>query len=174
VVLGTDSEIPLYLLKVWARDLEFDVRDRARLLVGLLTAQSERLQEAAPQILNPDRTPAKWTELESERQFAIGTLSQFFGREVAGYEALPDWANEAEIPPDSVRMPAQKAVPKKQGSRNPEEEDSEEEGEVDISEFFDTEKDAVEAVGRGEEAEEDPGEEEVDGEGEEDIDGFFD
>jgi hypothetical protein len=175
VVIGTESEIPLYLLKACTQDPAFDIRDRARLLLALLTAPSESLRAKAREILNPQKKPAKWTETATERQFVIGTLSQYFAREVGGYEPLPDWAEEADIPPASVRMPEKKAVVRR--ARSEEEEPGEEE-DVDVNEFFETEKAAVERNDADDDAEEaaeeDAAEEEVDGEPEEDINGFFD
>jgi AP-3 complex subunit beta len=173
-IFGSDSEIPLYFLKICARNPEFDIQDRARLLVALLLTPSENLRLKAREILSPCRPPAKWTDQGSESQFTIGSLSQLFGREIAGYERLPEWAENGEIPPDSVRMPPKKAPVKRVLGH---EEDGDEEEDIDISEFFDAEKGTA-PVPEGEEdgeelAEEEGEEEEVDGEPEEDIDGFF-
>jgi AP-3 complex subunit beta len=174
VVIGSQSEIPLYFLKICARDLEFDIRDRAKLLIGILTTPSEGFQAKTRQVLNPERRRAKWTEIEKGKEFVIGSLSQFFGREVGGYEPLPDWAEEAEIPPDSVRLPPKKMPIKKSHIESEGEEVGEEE-DLDINEFFDTEKEQKsknEGIDRGE-GEEEATEEETDVEPEEDIDGFF-
>jgi AP-3 complex subunit beta len=172
VVIGTQSEIPLYFLRVCARDLEFDIRDRSRLLIGILTTPSESLQTKARQIFNPELKSAKWTEIEREKQFVIGSLSQFFGREVGGYEPLPDWAEESEIPPDSVRLPPKK-LPIKKSRVESEEEDVLEEEDLDINEFFDHEKEKADKKEEIDEGEEEVTEEETDVEPEEDIDGFF-
>jgi AP-3 complex subunit beta len=136
VAVGTESEVPLYFLKMSESDEAFDIRDRARLLVALLSAPSESLKAKTREMLTPISPPATWTDPKPEREFVIGTLSQFFGRELGGYEALPDWAEASELPADSVRLPPRQEAPSGRCGA-PEEEGWEEEDDVDISAFFD-------------------------------------
>jgi AP-3 complex subunit beta len=101
IALGSDSQIPLYLLKVCEKDSEFDVRDRARLLLTLVESTNEKIQSRLKGLLFPPRKPPNWSALDRSTNFQIGTFSQLFDRPVSGYEPLPEWA--VELPDSSVR-----------------------------------------------------------------------
>jgi AP-3 complex subunit beta len=107
MALGADPGIPLFLLKKCERDTEFDVRDRARLLLALVESTTETRKARLKGLLFPPRKEPDWGAAEKAAlAFQIGTFSQLFGRTIGGYEALPDWAEEAELPADSVRNSA--------------------------------------------------------------------
>jgi AP-3 complex subunit beta len=103
VAVGAETPIPLFVVRVCARDSEFDVRDRGRLLLALLSAPGDRLREQVRGMLVTQKTKPDWPELGGGRVFQIGSLSQYTGRELPGYEALPEWADSSELPPESVR-----------------------------------------------------------------------
>jgi len=91
----------------------------------------------------------------------IGTVSQFFGREMPGYDPLPEWAEEGELPPESVR-----AAVKRIGGQeflvgiDRDEEPGDDDDGGDINAFFGDEPGAEEDGG-DEEDEADAGENEV-------------
>jgi AP-3 complex subunit beta len=104
IALGSESQVPLYLLKVCERDTEFDVRDRARFLLALLESGNQKIQSRLRELLFPPRKPPNWSALDrSSNNYQIGTFSQLFDRALGGYEPLPDWAPEEELPDSSVR-----------------------------------------------------------------------
>ena len=136
VVVGTESEIPMYLLKVCERDTEFDVRDRARFLVAILETTNEKIKSKLKELLFPPRKPPKWTAVDSSvGQYQIGTFSHLFNREVSGYEPLPEWADESELPPDSVRVQIRK-LPDGTTTQIQEVGDDNDNEDVDIEDFF--------------------------------------
>lgn len=136
VVLGTESQVPMYLLKICERDTEFDVRDRARFLVALLETTNEKIKNSLKELLFPARKPPKWTTVDSSvSQYQIGTFSHLFSREVSGYEPLPEWAEESELPPDSVRTQIKK-LPDGTTAEVKEIENGSDEGEIGIEDFF--------------------------------------
>jgi AP-3 complex subunit beta len=188
IALETSSEVPVFILRTCGRDTEFDVRDRARLLLALLNAPNQRLREGMKTVLATAAKPPKWATQLEETEFIIGSLSQYFGRELPGYEPLPEWAEESEIPPDSVRAPVRKIGGMEIVVGGDEEDEEDEEEEFDINEFFGDErpKKVAEVAGAGdeedeaeqeEEAEADeadaPADENADAE-EDDLEGFFD
>jgi hypothetical protein len=125
-------------------------------------------------MLAPVRPPPEWPELSTGREFQIGSLSQFAGRELSGYEALPEWADPAEIPPDSVRE-VRKQAPVR-GTAEPE--DGEEEDEINFNDFFGDDAPQSRATDdtvahEEEEGNADEYEDEDEPEGD-DLDGFFD
>jgi AP-3 complex subunit beta len=180
-VLGCESQVPLYVVKLCARDAEFDVRDRAQFLRALLETENEQLKSNLRAVLFPPGKIPKWSNLERTRpQFLIGTLSHYFGRELGGYEPLPQWAEESDLPPDSVRNPVKKIDGKEVVIGDEDDGEEDEEGVIDINAFFGEVKedgDAEEEEEGGEEEEPaeqtaaaaDEGDEE-----EQDLDGFFD
>jgi AP-3 complex subunit beta len=103
IALGTDSQIPLYLLKVCERDAEFDVRDRARLLLALIESTNDLIRSRLRALLFPPRKPPNWSALDRSTNFQIGTFSQLFDKKVSGYDPLPDWAPPEELPDSAVR-----------------------------------------------------------------------
>jgi AP-3 complex subunit beta len=146
VVCGTESQVPMYLLKLCERDTEFDVRDRARFLLALLETKNEKLQGRLKQLLFPERKAPIWVGKEIVgTEYQIGTFSQFFGKEVSGYEPLPDWVEESEIPDETVRTPVRKSVNGEIIVVNNKLDDPEN---LDVNTFFDDEDDG--------EAEEEP------------------
>jgi len=130
------SEVPLYLLRRGERDTEYDVRDRARFLLALVEAKSEAIRGKLKELLFPPRKPPTWTAGENVcTEFQIGTFSHYFNRQIEGYDPLPDWADENNLPPDSVRMQTkveEKDSKKKERSK----EKGEEEVTSDLGDFF--------------------------------------
>jgi AP-3 complex subunit beta len=111
LVAGTDSKVPNYLLKFCERDTEFDVRDRARFLLALLETKNEKMHGKLRSLLFPERKAPVWSSKEViGTEYQIGTFSQFFGKEASGYEPLPEWVEESEIPDESVRIPVRKSA----------------------------------------------------------------
>ncbi|EAX98784.1 Adaptin N terminal region family protein [Trichomonas vaginalis G3] len=106
VASGEDRTIPIYILKIGERDPEFDVRDRSKFLLAILESDSDDIKNNLKELLFPARKTPNWTSTTSyNSEFMIGTLSHFLNRALPGYESLPDWAPEEEIPDDSVRTP---------------------------------------------------------------------
>jgi AP-3 complex subunit beta len=142
MALGSDSQIPLFLLKKCERDTEFDVRDRARLLLALVESTNDTIRARLRGLLFPPRKEPDWGAAEKAAlAFQIGTFSQLFGRSIGGYEALPDWADEAELPEDAVRNTV-RTVPGTGEKRPDTTDDREDTGEVmSIKDFFGSESD---------------------------------
>jgi AP-3 complex subunit beta len=103
LAVGTTSEIPLYLLKICERDAEFDVRDRAKFLLALIENKSEKIRSRLRSLLFPPRQEPNWSGVERPNQYTIGTFSQLFDRALGGYDPLPDWAPEEELPDPALR-----------------------------------------------------------------------
>ena len=146
IAIGTDSQVPLYVIKLGERDSEFDVRDRARFFRVLVDKSPDTIKSKLEQFLYPqnkkeetkpaeekpkeeeapkeegqepeteqkEEKPAeeeeekKETEEQepenpSQTEYQIGTFSHIFQRELPGYEDLPDWAPESELPDEKVR-----------------------------------------------------------------------
>ncbi|KAJ2351822.1 AP-3 complex subunit beta [Coemansia sp. RSA 2618] len=96
-------------------DVSFEVRDRARSLRGLypLPGYDDALAETAPHIKSIAREllgsidslssgsadPQSAARVGREREFTEGSLSLTVGREMRGYESLPDWPAQ---PPQNV------------------------------------------------------------------------
>jgi AP-3 complex subunit beta len=103
---GYDSAIPMYVLKVGERDSEFDIRDRARFLLCIVESDCEDIKAHIKELLFPVRKAPTWTAIDSGvSEFQLGTFSHFFNRAVSGYDPLPDWAPEDQLPEESVRTP---------------------------------------------------------------------
>lgn len=104
IIIGTESSIPMYILKIGERDSEFDIRDRAIFLLTLLESESEDIKSKLRDLIFPARQDPTWTSIDTtDNQFQIGTFSHFFNRGFSDYEALPDWADEQELPDSTVR-----------------------------------------------------------------------
>jgi AP-3 complex subunit beta len=156
IALGSESQVPLYLLKVCERDTEFDVRDRARFLLALLENGNQKIQSRLRELLFPPRKPPNWSAMDrSSNNYQIGTFSQLFDRALGGYEPLPDWAPEEELPDSSVRnvsADGKQIVVNDEGETGEEQED----GRVlDFDDFF---KEDGEAASEEEAAEEEAAE----------------
>jgi hypothetical protein len=106
--LGVESQVPDYILRLCERDPELDIRDRAMLFLAILDSQNDAIKSAVGRIFFPDVQAPAWAKIEAAPPFQIGTISQYFGRMMPGYEPLPDWAEEGERPPDSVRLPVKR------------------------------------------------------------------
>ena len=113
IASGDDSKIPLYILQVGERDAEYDIRDRAQFYLSIINNQSEEVIERLKIILFPPKPVSKLytdncDDYDSEyNKFTLGTLSHYFNKSMDGYEALPDWAPEDELPDESVRSQVQ-------------------------------------------------------------------
>lgn len=181
LAVGTTSEVPMYLLKIGARDSEFDVRDRARFLSALIHTKNNEIHSRLKELLFPPRKPPTWTHSDdARREFQIGTFSHFHNKSVGPYDPLPEWAEESELPPDSVRLPLRALS---NGKENIDMGDNDNSDDLDINNFFgnsDEEEEKVYYSENEEEAEyeyeeeEDAAEEEVqEAQDDEDIDDFF-
>lgn len=105
IAFGADQKVPSYVLQIGARDLEYDVKDRARFLTCLLGSKSESLQPSMRELICPERESTLMAPSIEVEEFQMGTLSHFFKKAVPGYDPIPDWAPESELPEDSVRNP---------------------------------------------------------------------
>jgi AP-3 complex subunit beta len=108
IAIGTNSKVPLYVLKIGERDQEFDIRDRAKFLLALVQNEAEEIQTNLKELLFPARNPPQWTADTGCSEFQIGTFSHYFNRAVGDYEPLPDWAVESDIPDEAVRQQVRK------------------------------------------------------------------
>jgi AP-3 complex subunit beta len=91
----------------------------------------------------------------SSNNYQIGTFSQLFDRALGGYEPLPDWAPEEELPDSSVRnvsADGKQIVVNDEGETGEEKEDG---GVLDFDDFF---REDGEAASEEEAAEEEAGE----------------
>lgn len=170
---GTEEKVPEFLLKLGQADVEFDIRDRARFLMALVNSKNELLHKKLEEIMFQPRTAPAWTQIDETNNFALGTFSHLFNHEVAGYEPVPEWAPEEQLPVDSVRRPLNAY-----GEVEEEDDGEEDENGVSLNEFFvgtdsGAEYEAEEEDGAEEEetGDEEVGEEEE--EGKEENDEFF-
>ncbi|KAL1919435.1 uncharacterized protein VTP21DRAFT_2128 [Calcarisporiella thermophila] len=98
-----------YVLNLARYDLNYDVRDRARLLRGLmldspaagveagvvLRAEKSVLQARWKQILLSEKdAPVVVSPSSGRQRFMLGSLSLVYNQEVPGYRPLPAWATE--------------------------------------------------------------------------------
>lgn len=162
IAVGTDSKVPLYVIQLGERDAEFDVRDRAKFFKALVGTKSEKMQAKLAEILYPATKAQESVEAEKEEEYQIGTLSHLLQRELDGYEGLPEWAPENELPDDSVRYP--NGVPEE--GNDEEEEDGDEKD--NIKQFFSDDDDQENAEYEEEENREEEEEEEEEGDDKED------
>ena len=103
-----------YLLELAKYDLEFDIRDKARMLRGLL------LDSACPEIKGGHEalflSKREWCQerggMFERGEFTINTLSHAVGHTVTGYEPIPDFPED--VPDSSIREPV---VPKGEDGR---------------------------------------------------------
>lgn len=103
IALELDSKVPLYLLKIGEKDPEFDIRDRAKFLIGLITNKTEEVRKNLKKILYPQQQAPVWINDEDNNYFVIGTTSHFFNHVFTGYEPLPEWVPEDQRPDENVR-----------------------------------------------------------------------
>lgn len=86
-----------YVIELCKFDIDYDVRDRARLVRAALSGDAS--------IVNPHKlfaakkpSPLIGYEEESKKRFTLGTLSNLVHHSVSGYAPLPDWRSDK---PDS-------------------------------------------------------------------------
>lgn len=128
-----ELQVPFYLLRICERDNEFDVRDRARFLLTLIESKSEKISKHLKELLFPKRSMPTWTAADFKNEYQLGTFSNFFNREVAGYDPMIDWAPDEELPDPSVRQPIRNA----DGTLPPGLDDENQDEQVlDIKDFF--------------------------------------
>jgi AP-3 complex subunit beta len=176
IALGIDPEIPFYVLKLADRDQEYDIRDRAHFFLAVLQGEDEVLRAGLKGIFFPPRLPPSWASSEGDKKWQIGSISQWVGREIEGYEGIPEWADEADLPDDAVRAPIKRIS----GVEMVLDEDESDGGGLSINDFFGDDGEEAEdeekkpAEQNEEEEEEEPVEEAAEEpEEEEDIDDFF-
>lgn len=131
-------EVPLYLIKLCARDHALDVRDRAKLIIALVESQNEKLKQNLNSILFPPQGEADEFEKvvqDEDEKYQFGTFSQMFKREISGYEPLTDWAPENELPDPSVRVPPQSIGAKESKKKRTKGNDDD----IDVDQFLDDE-----------------------------------
>jgi AP-3 complex subunit beta len=158
---GTQSKIPIYVLKLGERDNEYDVRDRARFLCALIETKATEISSKLQGLLFPERSAPNWTQADNfGTDFQIGTFSHFFNRELDGYEGLPDWAPEEEIPDESVRYSkAQASISKSYETSYGDDQEQDGEEAADLNSFFSDDQDdddEKEYYSEAEEEEEEP------------------
>ena len=91
-----------FLFNLAKYDLNYDVRDRGRLLRQLLNDPTLAKRILLVPKCVPDISKSLNTgNVDNSRQFRIGTLSHFLGKRCSEYEELPDWPEEQPDP--SVR-----------------------------------------------------------------------
>jgi hypothetical protein len=151
------------------------------LFLAILESQNDAIKGAVGRIFFPYVDAPAWTKIAAASPFQIGTISQYFGRMMPGYEALPDWAEEGERPPDSVRLAVKRIDGKEfvvgvdeevasmdeffgdsDEEKNPEEDEEEVEDEGEAEDVGD--RPVVQQKEKAEEEEDD----------DEDLDNFFD
>lgn len=104
IASGSDTKVPIYVIKIGQRDSEYDIRDRANFLIALINNQTEEIKDNLKNILCPNQIEPNWVNNKSDANyFTIGSISHFFNHTFAGYEPLPDWAPEDQLPDESVR-----------------------------------------------------------------------
>ena len=104
IASGSDSKVQIYVIKIGQRDSEFDIRDRANFLMALVTNKTKEVKDNLKNIFCPAQLEPNWISNKSEANyFIIGSTSHFFNHSFAGYEPLPDWAPEDQLPDESVR-----------------------------------------------------------------------
>ena len=109
IACGIDQTIPMYVLLVGERDIEFDIRDRAIFLLALVNSKSEEIKNNLKDLLFPERKAPTWTSLDNNwSEFQLGTFSHFFNKSMSDYEPLPDWSQEENLPDEQVRQPLNK------------------------------------------------------------------
>ena len=133
IACGTESKVPMYLLKISERNNEFDVRDRARFLLSLVESKSTKIASNLKELLFPERQQPKWTAVDNNNVYQIGTFSHFYEKEITGYDPMIDWAPEDELPEESVRQPVRKLP---DGTIVPVSTEVDEEQNLDINTFF--------------------------------------
>ena len=163
ISFGTESKVPLYVLKLGERDQEYDVRDRARFLCALIETKAPEIASKLQGLLFPERSAPNWSVNDNfGTEFQIGTLSHFFNRELDGYEGLPDWAPEDEIPDESVRYSKAQASISQSYQDNEDGEQKDDGKEVnDLNSFFSDDQDEEEEKVYYSEVEEEEEEEEA-------------
>jgi vesicle coat complex subunit len=97
-----------YVLSLAKYDLNYDIRDRGRLIRKIFfnpTDETKTLRSLATQLFitqkpTPTLTPLSDTESLGQR-YAVGTLSHFLSQYVRNYQPIPEWVTEK--PPTHVR-----------------------------------------------------------------------
>jgi AP-3 complex subunit beta len=126
------KEVPMYVLQICQQDEEFDIRDRARFLLCLIENKNEEIKRNLKQLLFTQREQPTRSIADLCSEFQIGTFSHFFNRAIQGYERLPDWAPEDQLPAASSRNNGFIDAPTENGAANEAESSNEEE----LSDFF--------------------------------------
>ncbi|CAG2171359.1 unnamed protein product [Oppiella nova] len=107
VTQDTSDRIKLlvnFLFNLAKYDLNYDVRDRGRLLRQLLNEPelAKRVLLVPKKVPDVGKGSGASRRSDGEHQFRIGTLSHFLDKKAADYEELPDWP--LEQPDPSVRQ----------------------------------------------------------------------
>jgi len=135
-----------YVLQLAKFDMNFDLRDRARLLSGLLLSQDdedEDLRDQVVQMLGGKATmPIPDAEKgEQDATHVLGSLSAVVGHPVEGYVSLPPWTLERGDP--SVRNAEGDSSPrdKKKKKNKKSNRDDSDDSSSDKSGFYSSEDD---------------------------------
>ncbi|KAL6049496.1 AP-3 complex subunit beta [Balamuthia mandrillaris] len=94
-----------YILDLAKYDLNYDVRDRGRLLRSiLLGTDTPNLKEHAARLFTAEKpTPVSLAEQDAEEErYHLGSLSHLVDHMAVGYTPIPDWPEET---PDTDRTP---------------------------------------------------------------------
>eukprot|EP00026_Physarum_polycephalum_P001606 Phypoly_transcript_01608.p1 GENE.Phypoly_transcript_01608~~Phypoly_transcript_01608.p1 ORF type:complete len:1062 (+),score=136.00 Phypoly_transcript_01608:71-3256(+) len=103
---GQTSSIFVYVLELAKFDLNYDIRDRARLMRVILLDKDNKVPSlhSHARELFVNQKPAPSIASASDRQrFMLGSLSHIVQHSTLGYQALPDFPTQAPDP--SVRSP---------------------------------------------------------------------
>lgn len=138
------SQVPLYLMKLCARDPALDISDRAKFLIALVESQNEKVTQNlhsiffSPETESIEESQKVDEKSEPEGNYMLGSLSSLFNREVSGYEPLTEWAPESELPDSSVRIPPE-ALDSKENKKKKAKNNKNGDDEIDVDEFLDDE-----------------------------------
>lgn len=108
----TISLLNQYVLNLARYDLNYDTRDRARLLRGLTLPATTQIEQSSDGtdvmqthlkqiLLSEKEPPVLESDMQDRADFTLGSLSMMVKHPLAGYEAIPDYPNEQPDP--SVR-----------------------------------------------------------------------
>jgi len=90
-----------YVLNLSKYDLNYDVRDRARVMKKCIFSEGKFKEYAKNLFISKKPLPSHITLSEDRQRFLIGTLSHLVNHFVVGYQPLPDWPETP--PPSNVR-----------------------------------------------------------------------
>jgi len=89
-----------YILNLAKFDMNYDIRDKSRLLRGVLLNPQGKcgtLHSLSTQLLITQKPSPKVSQIPSvDTRFSLGSLSHILHHTVPGYQSVPDWAKEVQ------------------------------------------------------------------------------